>query len=511
MLKEVKIGGTKFNNVFFTETGENYIFAKEYKEDFFGIYNVTVFNESFICKHVKDEYVKVKLEIGNKIYENVVFKLIEEGREGIILNSKTLPKPKAVVSTPLEIVQETVIINDFKDPESSTIDEMIDYKIKRKDLIIEKLQKDIKEIEDKNREDKHFKKEEIKKFFEESIKEGISLYKENVIKDVLSIQQTQENLLEEKLLETSKKVSNILVSEVSKKYENEFFKKFIADATLILNENAEFIIQNNQRLKEDLEEELIKQVNEITAKNIESEEHILKMYEKIDLSTKELIEQKISELKEIEDNYINNINLNVKDLLQQVKKEKQQLTENFESKIEEVITKSVKNAEEINSSILSENTNKIDKLIHDFDNKIQNKLNFIEEKVKNFKGDKFKKDLTSQIIDQTKKYTDTKTQEAIRYARILLDYAGGGGTVAVQYADGGKITGDLVVDGDVTADNLNTGTISLTSANISGDLIVAGNITTYSSFLSGTAERNLLDIFAGEGPGDENDLDGGIF
>jgi hypothetical protein len=260
MRKEVKIGGSKLSNVFFTETGENYIFAKDYKEDFFGIYNVTILNETFICKHLKKNYVEAKLEIDNTIYDKVLFKIVKEGREGLILNSKTLPKPSNPGS--LNIIEESFSSDRGFIDTNDKLDELIDYKVKRKDLIIEKLQKDIKEIETKNIEEKTFKKNEIKNFFEESIKEGLNTYRESVVKDVLDIEQNRENILEEKILDASKKVSETLLEEITKRYENAFYKKFLTDATHILKENAEFIKKHNQRLKEEIEDEILNKLKE---------------------------------------------------------------------------------------------------------------------------------------------------------------------------------------------------------------------------------------------------------
>ena len=69
----------------------------------------------------------------------------------------------------------------------------------------------------------------------------------------------------------------------------------------------------------------------------------------------------------------------------------------------------------------------------------------------------------------------------------MMDMVGGGsGSVAVQYAAGGTINGDLDVNGAISSTTLST-----------------------TSILSG--DRDLTDIFAGEGTGDANILGGGQF
>jgi hypothetical protein len=55
------------------------------------------------------------------------------------------------------------------------------------------------------------------------------------------------------------------------------------------------------------------------------------------------------------------------------------------------------------------------------------------------------------LVDSAKQYTDTKvaaaSQDSKDYARRILDLGGGGGSVAVQYANGGVMNGDLNVTG----------------------------------------------------------------
>jgi uncharacterized protein YydD (DUF2326 family) len=95
------------------------------------------------------------------------------------------------------------------------------------------------------------------------------------------------------------------------------------------------------------------------------------------------------------------------------------------------------------------------------------------------------------LLQESRKYTDTQMAQVLaeskKFTRIMMDMVGGGsGSVAVQYAAGGTINGDLDVNGSISSSILST-----------------------TSILSG--ERDLTEIFAGEGVGDSNILGGGQF
>jgi len=84
------------------------------------------------------------------------------------------------------------------------------------------------------------------------------------------------------------------------------------------------------------------------------------------------------------------------------------------------------------------------------------------------------------LVESAKQYTDMQVSKASRdaeyYARRILDLGGGGGSVAAQYARGG------VMDGDLT---------------INGNILSGGN--------------NLVNVFAGEGGGDDNPINAGEY
>jgi hypothetical protein len=99
-------------------------------------------------------------------------------------------------------------------------------------------------------------------------------------------------------------------------------------------------------------------------------------------------------------------------------------------------------------------------------------------------------------------------EESKRFTRVMMDMVGGGsGSVSVQYAAGGTINGDLNVNGKITAEDVDAG-ITFSGGTITGDVNVEGTLNA-TTILSGG--RELTEIFAGEGEGDVNLLNGGLF
>jgi len=109
------------------------------------------------------------------------------------------------------------------------------------------------------------------------------------------------------------------------------------------------------------------------------------------------------------------------------------------------------------------------KLIQE-NNNLKNSINQLNHEKANIKA----------LVESAKTYTDTRVSKASRdaeyYARRILDLGSGGGTVAAQFANGGVMNGDLTINGNI----------------LSG-----GN--------------NLVNVFAGEGGGDDNPINAGEY
>jgi len=488
----IKIGNATLKDINVSPSGENTIYAKEIKEEFFGIYNVSIQDKNLICPINESNIVSCSVVIDNMLYENVKFTVIKSDKNKIRVNNQHLGMPVGQYKEPVNTQNESMF--ESREINTNTSADIL-FLIDNLTQEVSRLKSSIKVPEAK------IDYRKITQFIKESIddqsKNLNEEYKETIIGNFLDLYEKQELFFKDKVFNISEEVSRDIVKQVISEYEGDFRKEILQ----ITEDNRDTLYKQTKNLYEKVRLEL----ENIAEDMLTQKEAII---ENLESKAYDITSSAINETNKTFNNIIVESNLKTEVIIQDFKNN---INDNILSNKNDL--KQIKEtAENTINNIIIESGKKIDSLITSFDKNIRDKNNIIEEKLKKIEENvKANKDITKQIIAQTKKYTDTKTQEAIKYARILLDYAGGGGSVAVQYVNGGEMQGDLVVDGSVSADNINTGSISLSSGNIDGDLLVAGNITTYSSFLSGTAERNLLDIFAGEGPGDNNELDGGIF
>lgn len=269
-------------------------------------------------------------------------------------------------------------------------------------------------------------------------------------------------------------------------------KEEIDELKYNLSKEKELLLNDIVSLKEDinllkrgvyfLNENSKKFVNEKTfsEKIDEHKQELLEEFFTLSIESKQLVNEKFNSIKDI-------LLENVKSHLHEEKiKDSKLITENTNTLNEELISNNLKNVKDLN------------KKVENFDAQISNLF-------------KDKKNVQT-LIQNVKNYTDMKVNQALeeskRFTRVMMDMVGGGsGSVAVQYAAGGTINGDLTVNGNIKAENVDAG-ITFSGGNITGDVNIDGTLNA-TTILSGG--QDLTEIFAGEGGDDENMLNGGLF
>jgi len=269
-------------------------------------------------------------------------------------------------------------------------------------------------------------------------------------------------------------------------------KEEIDELKYNLSKEKESLVNDIVSLKEDinllkrgvyfLNENSKKFVNEKTfsEKIDEHKQELLEEFFTLSIESKQLVNEKFNSIKDI-------LLENVKSHLHDEKiRDSKLITENTNNLNEELISDNLKNVKDLN------------KKVENFDAQISNLF-------------KDKKNVQT-LIQNVKNYTDMKVNQALeeskRFTRVMMDMVGGGsGSVAVQYAAGGTINGDLTVNGNIKAENVDAG-ITFSGGNITGDVNIDGTLNA-TTILSGGQE--LTEIFAGEGGDDENMLNGGLF
>jgi hypothetical protein len=526
MENSVKINNILFDNVLFLESGENIIFAKDVREEFFGVYNVSVLDENIICEGKSNDHVVCNLSVGDDVFENTSFRVKKSNKNQIVINSKNIKN-----------------------------NELYMEKIKMSDEIME-LKRQIKEIDKSNRrllmeENNTSKREELlTEFFDiknqndilieekiqsmhgfimESVEDRLEVLSKDASKHFRDVNELQiQNMTEEMRSDILIKSSDILEEKLlflENSYSNE-----MDDKITIYSDTSSKILEDFRKAKKDTEVVLEKHLNESTEI---LKENFAQLFEKYTNEFKDRYLLEFNDLIEREHGNIKNQSNQLKDNLSElfekyttdfkekyiiefndlIKKEHfniknqtnrtNQWIDKQKTKINDLLEKKSKEIENKSNEILLESSNKIKVLTK--------KIETLENQLNKINSDKKKTELT---VKEANRYTDLKMDqvlnEAKRFARLMMDFAGGGGggSVAVQYAGGGTMGGNLTVNGTLSADSLDVGNMTFSGGTINGDLDVNGTLNA-NRILSGN--RDLTKVFAGEGGDDDNLLNGGQF
>ena len=138
-------------------------------------------------------------------------------------------------------------------------------------------------------------------------------------------------------------------------------------------------------------------------------------------------------------------------------------TKELNTALELVIDEHRKN---LNTTI-DQKLNEVSSSVSKFTTDIEGKLPQLDETIKDINKRiqtlVIEKKNVQALADDARKYTDTKvaqaSEEMMNYARRILDLGGGGGSVAVQYAEGGTMNGSLNVTGQYLSGGVDISTL----------------------------------------------------
>lgn len=551
----IKLNNVKPKDIIFSSGHENIIYSKNIVEEISGLITLDIGNESIFCEKVQDDYVKVMMSVDGDTFSNVYFKIME-GNDSVILSKNyTKFKPPGILlesksqKLSLPPVSYTKVTQDSEKNISLLKKEIYNLKKelnKHKLLILESSDNIVGDTDFKTnllQEHLNFVQKQ-KSIVKESIK---IIYTEcvNALTEQLDSKKAQlSNTLENRIKTLEKKIISIQEKELAKQekiitervdeYSN-FMRDFVKESVQntkkafvnIVEDQKEavssIIVENStkeiDRVKRELDKEYSITLENITnklnsiaedqKKNILSsiltsstqeisnfKEEIKKEFKVINEHTAEaILREKEEELhsfvnlkiKELSDSLDYSIADRIKNNLLFVENTLEPINEKvlgIENRIVQLESLATDIVEKKKIEMLSQVEDYI-KIVEEHNTSIKTKIKDFEKKAQEILNEKRQaKQQFQQQLSEAKRYTDSKVKEAISesmlYARKMLDFAGGGGAIAVQYAAGGKINGELEVD-----------------------TLVANTL------LSGDG-RNMTEIFAGEGEGDTNALDGGL-
>jgi chromosome segregation ATPase len=537
MKKNIRINNIPFENVIVSEEGSNIIYAKSCKEEFFGVYNINLGEKSILCESNSPTKVYCEVVLNNKVYENIPFEVVKSNNPKIIINKNKidqnmiseetlmqeilgLKKELREVSKKNSLINESVkenykeeLLQEFFHVANQN-ENFIENKIQ---VLEEELQENIKEylgdnivkavdifknensksmqslvnefyseISDANKNDF----EGLKESFKEEISNIEEKYKNDLNKNILSFSEENKKVLEE--LQNSRKGSVEILSESIEKAKKEIEKEYNSKISSISKKALSSLSESFENYKKEIQKNLEEKISISEKSSFET------LSESIQKTKNDLLFSFEESKKDFNEKFLSKFESILKQKEKEIQNSSEEIFESHKNNLDSIFEIKMKEVEESSREILEESKKKIkdlEKRVDDLSGQL-NKSNSEKKRIEN-------------LLQESRSYTDKKMtqmlEESKRFTRVMMDFVGGGsGSVAVQYAAGGKIEGDLDVSGNLSAGSTS---ITLSGGDIQGDLNVSGNLTA-TNILSG--DKDLTKMFAGEGEGDDNPLDGGF-
>jgi ribosomal protein S20 len=468
----IKLNNVKPDDIIFSTGSENIIYTNYIEEEISGLVSLDINGQNIFCEKVQDNYVKAMLTVNGDSYSEVYFKVMK-GKSSVVL-SKNYTK----FAPPGMVTEQNNYSEFLKNNKTTKISQT-------NEKTLEFLKREIVSL----KKELHKSRQLVVEKTEPILKESTD-YRHNLLNEHLIFIEQQRKIVKDSI----KTIYNECVEEITNnlKQKNEYLSNLIKVRLESVEKNI-FKKNKQQRVKNiDI---ITEQVEDFAKSVIEEKEKKINLF----------LQNKISELNEI-------LNASAKSKINDSISIIEQTLLPFNLKLKN-IEEQMNRLDNIAAAILDEKSSQLVE-------KVDDKLKVIEEYYNNFKKKLADLDKKSQELvmekkqvsqrfqhhfSEARKYTDVKFQEAMGFSRKMLDYAGGGGTVSVQYAAGGTMVGNLNVEGAILSGGRDISTIF---TNTSGNNTIYGDVNVTGSYLSGG--NNLLDIFAGEGEGDSNTLDGGL-
>ncbi len=414
---------------------QNVIYCKSFSDYLFNVGTFVTKTKEVILEYVTEgegQYIIADVTFENgECYPSVKFQVIinekvETPYSTINLNlleNKTqvvIPrKPQQMVEDVEETVEEFV-------PASVPIIETPDY--------TETINQALKLEKKLNAEKEEIRKQRILLEKQDLIKDKVQLIKDELLEEYFNAVKKQEEIINVSIDKNLSSLEDRLVQTLER-YSDQYAEK----AEELKSDTKDFIKTQEANILNNLSQKI---------------EH------KID-------EQK----KEIEILIGSELSLTQTEIVNKLEETSQKLVELYKDKTFVML-------EQYKQDLLEEYSTVAHQKADDFFNKKGQAINFeLKKLTESIEELQLLKDVKKEVIQEVKLYVDEASQSARAYARRILDLGGGGGSVAVQYAEGGTMNGDLNVS-NVYPNNANG---SLGSPSNRWDKIYANQVDSLSS------------------------------
>ena len=431
---------------------ENVIYCKSSSDYLFNVGTFVTKTKEVILEYVVEngeKYVSVDVTFDNgECYENVRFKIVvNENTETPystinlnLLNNKTqvaIPQQsQQIVEDAEELVQEPAPVHIL-----TPIIEAPDYTETINETL--KLQKKL------NVEKEEIRKQKIVLEKQNLLNKKLQEYKQELLEEYVTAVDKQKQLLGAHLKETLTIAEHDLSERITNTF-NEYNNQLEIYQNKSKADQLEFIIEKINDSIVDIKVDL----NSLVSNKFNQEQDILleALHAKSQLLQEKYEQKLLLELEKYKETLFEEFRLSSQEAIVQTLAQKKDLTE------QQIIIAFDNKEKEFNSHFearIKNTTLELDSIIQEFSNKlpvISNDISLLETRLKDLLEERKKSDETGKFNTSQQKYiTDT----AQYWARRILDLGGGGGSVAVQYANGGTMNGDLNVNANYLSGGVN--------------------------------------------------------
>lgn len=419
----MKLYNVLFNNkipfvLLENDDSDNVIYCNSFEDHLFNIGTFGTKTKEIMLEYSlnqDEKYVVVDVTFEDgKCYEGVLFKIVvSEDKElpystfnPALLDINRLSKVEFVDDK----VDEKIELIETKNIEPVIEENFIHIEEKKKqyeELINSALQTEQKLLEEKRILDK----------------QKIILEKQNIIED--KVQKIKSELLEE-YFNAVKKQEEILNTSIDKKLAS-LEDRLIQTLERYSDQYADKAEELKTNTKDFIRDQEINILNNLSQK----------------------IENKIEEQKkEIETLIGSELSYTQAEVVSKLEETSQKLVELYKDKTVVMLEQYKQDLFEQYSTVAQQ---KADEFFSKKSKAISSELKKLTESIEELQ---LLKDVKKEVIKEVKQYVDEASQSARAYARRILELGGGGGSVAVQYAEGGTMNGDLTVKGKITTKSL---------------------------------------------------------
>jgi hypothetical protein len=458
-MTRVFLNNIPFSNVHFVENTVNTIVCNSIKEEFFGISTISLNGQDILCEQEDSNIVKINVVIENKEYKDVPFKLVikKDAKPAVAINKNTLNNPVIVEKKiKQEIIKEAATQNEeIEIPLINVEVELIKEQLEEKDITIDSLKNEIKKLSEKRKINENQQKQVIQESIKNTIEQGVEKYKQKLLEDFFNANNEQE------------KIKELLIENTIRDLENIFNEKYIESVASIRDTTTDEVKNYTQtflsNLEKTLEEQHTKDLSElqtIVETTIKSDlflvtDELKNTIESKNDSNKVELFNRLEQYKQNVKEDILNLFENNENLLR-LKIEKDFDEKLFETKkdlVENYITNLDKNNELLKSEIFEQlqaieqkvDRKRVEQIKFDSNELIAEAIRALLEEDSRVGNrlSKFKDTLLKDIQKAAESYTKEANSRMMRYAEMMS----GGGSVAVNYARGGIMSGDLNITG----------------------------------------------------------------